>query len=440
MIFPGGFLERSDFVEGQLLLNGQVVGLVSFSADNRISHLRRTVNMNLLPNTVNYSRPWASYLHRSNLDADIIRRIDDGVGRIVPSELNVVTRLQNQWAAGSPVTVELLNSFFIQNPDRFKLDKTKREFIRQYSSIPYSKCKLSKWMVPTKLKTMLFNPNTMQYQLGYWYHQNNFEVLKAELNRDLDQSRLGREREQASRLLKNYSERATSFFDFQTEAKDKSSMFYGIELEYEGRTNDNLRKTSELIKHAILKRDGSVHDGFEICTAPANFGIHKEKFKDFFSALPQLGLRAESNTGMHVHMSKKACSFLQLGKIYALVNKTDNNEFMQLVAGRETNSYCRPDLTRTNKISYPFQVQQGDNRYSRLNLGPAHTFELRMFSTPMTYKDFMKKMEFCKSLFDFTNTSEVSIKDADDLSTFLNYVRYNKAEYPHFMQFIKETI
>ncbi len=232
--------------------------------------------------------------------------------------------------------------------------------------------------------------------------------------------------------LHPYNERATSFFPFLRDGNSQSNLFFGLELEYENADRDRIIKTKRLLKDiAILKRDGSVSSGFEICSAPAHYKVLLDGFKKFFAEMPD-GLESRSNCGMHVHLSRDAFSFLQLGKIMALLNNEENERPITVIAGRAANNYCRrlENVPQTEHMSFPWRVQRGNERYQRVNLQNQNTIEFRMFSTPTTYDDYSHKLQFCKAVADFTNPGIVSTQQAAKFDIFANFVTENRKSYP----------
>jgi hypothetical protein len=177
--------------------------------------------------------------------------------------------------------------------------------------------------------------------------------------------------------LLGHSARATRMLPFLSKPRENTENYYGIEIEYEGASSSNIRKTIELVKgYAIVKRDGSLRNGLEICTAPATFNMHKDMLKTFFENRPTL-LYRDTSTGMHVHLSQEPMSFLQLGKLYAFLNIEENNDFITEIAGRQGNNYCRRvDVNETNQFSWGVSHGISLSRYSRVNLANQDSLDL----------------------------------------------------------------
>lgn len=436
---PGKYLEPSDFYNDQLAYDGQVVGTVRLSSHE--GHPYAVINgTGHIPNVFawhSYRGPFTYYegellnmLRTENLMYATRRATNINVLWADFTLEDIIHRLQSKWAQFSLVTVDAVNKYLNEN---FPRKKERYAFLRHYGMTTWCYCKYSNRFIPSRLKVRKYMATFDAFKPCYYTFNVDFVALCAAL-RPRTMHRYGSSQDTSG--LMNYNERATNHLPFLNHPTDDSDIYYGLELEYENRTNDNVRATKELLQsYAILKRDGSVSSGFEICTAPAKFAVHKEKLVEFFKSLPTLNLWSRSNTGMHVHISKEPLSFLQLGKIFALLNTPENEETLVKIAGRQANQYC--NATRTAyPVSYPYVSSTG--HYSRLNLSNDATIELRMFSTPTTYEDFMHKLEFCKALVDISAPAAVShsIKEFSDIGLLQKFVSKNHKQYPHLANLV----
>ena len=321
----------------------------------------------------------------------------------------------------SPYTIHELNNYIVSN--RWRRNHA-LAWIHEYSNgIQFQWDKITRKFVPKCLRKEKIVEGRRQL-VYYWDFIESIDDYAARV------SNVNSSNTSSSNFLLNYTTRATDILSPILDVSDKSDFMYGIELEYEGMSNSNLRKTQELLdQFAITKRDSSLINGFEICTTPASFSIHENNFKVFFKNFPE-GLHPASTTGMHVHISRDPMSFLQLGKILAFMNNEDNDDLIWDIAGREENSYCRRTQTRDMK-SYPFRYQQGRDRYQRVNLQNNRTIELRIFSTPDKYEEFMHKLEFCKSLVDYSSPGVISARDAEQQDVYLEFMYKHRHLYPN---------
>jgi hypothetical protein len=234
----------------------------------------------------------------------------------------------------------------------------------------------------------------------------------------------------------SYSTRVPNLLKFKAKKVSKDTLYLGCELEYETSHYDNARmKVGRILNgHAIMKSDGSINHGFEIVTCPATMDIQLEVFKKFFDKRPE-ELEAKSNTGMHVHVSRKPLSLLTVGKLTEFMNKNDNRKFIEFIAGRKANHYC---AFQNRTVTFPWTHQRGD-RYNTLNLQNEQTIEFRIFSSPLTYEDFASKVQFCQALVDYAKPAQsgASLKSQTNYNTFLTWVMPRRKDYPELVSKLK---
>lgn len=249
--------------------------------------------------------------------------------------------------------------------------------------------------------------------------------------------------------IHNYSTRAEQILKFKLGKKTRpklllNDVYFGLELEYE--SDDPQRSVLETVRvldeHAILKRDGSIHNGFEIVTCPATRDIHSDIFKTFFEKFENktLKLKAEANCGFHVHISKNPLTFLSIGKINAFMNNPHNFEYISLIAGRKSN-YAQQDPTR-NHVCFPWNNKDrltNTNRYNMLNLQNRHTLEFRIFAPPKTYGEFQKDLDFVEAMVDYNLPCghKVALKEHSKHEHFTSFVLANHKSYPYLADFLK---
>lgn len=257
-------------------------------------------------------------------------------------------------------------------------------------------------------------------------------------------------------IFQQYSAKAEREFSFKSVEKERNPLYLGVELELENRTNTNLISTWKVLKdHAIIKRDGSVTNGIEICSAPATYESHKTEFKSFFNIVKNSGLEAKDNCGMHIHVDKTSLSQLQIGKMLSFLYNKENVTLINKIAGRKDNSYCTLSHDRTitsgvyfdNSLSGAYGKklvrQQSEGRYTGLNLSPSSTIEFRIFASTISYDIFLKNLEFVQSIVDFTKPSAISVKSLKDYTrgeVYLNFINQNKKMYPNLSLFLKSEL
>lgn len=220
--------------------------------------------------------------------------------------------------------------------------------------------------------------------------------------------------------------------------------FMGIELECEvidQNRDERGFKAQEVIElfksdFIVLKEDGSISCGFEICTQPATLDQHKVLFKNFFDNLPKtLKSFNTSNCGLHVHCSKKPLSLLTIAKIVVFVNEDKNKSFIETIAGRKSNNY-----SSICKKEYNHVIKRGTNnrndRYEAVNLLNKDTIEFRIFKGTLKKESFYKALEFCDAIIRFCMVANNGISYCRDLNNFIDFVAKSQKTYPHLYAFI----
>ena len=248
--------------------------------------------------------------------------------------------------------------------------------------------------------------------------------------------------------IHSYSYQVEDSLQFKATKVKENPLYFGIELEYE--SAQKMRKTriytgNKLKDHALMKHDGSLRDGVEIVSCPAEFDIHKPYYKSFLDDLPD-NITVSNRTGMHVHVSRNALSPLQEGRIIDFMNRDDNQNFIRKIAMRPSNNYqhaCNHSIKTALRIRK--LLNDGDNlyqypKYANLNVSKKHTIEFRIFSTPRTYKEFSIKMEFVKALVDYSQLAwyNVGLKSQSYYENFTNWLSNQRKSYSDLYNFCKE--
>ena len=245
----------------------------------------------------------------------------------------------------------------------------------------------------------------------------------------------------ASFKIHNYSTRVENMLRFKATRVKPNTVYLGCELEYE--TNNRNRAQLGVGKlmhgHALMKSDGSIRNGFEIVTCPATLDIHLDVFKKFYDNIPP-DLKIEKNVGMHVHISRRPLSQLTIGKLTEFLNRLDNKQFIGHIAGRIDNAYARMDSERT--IIFPRKNRHGGDRYNALNLNNEKTIEVRLFATPMNYKEFASRLQFVQALVDYCSPaqSSESLKKQTHYESFMYWLSSRRRMFPELSYHLKEFV
>lgn len=245
----------------------------------------------------------------------------------------------------------------------------------------------------------------------------------------------------ASFKIHNYSTRVEGLLKFKATKVRPNTVYLGCELEYETNNRDRAQLAVGKLMHghALMKSDGSIRNGFEIVTCPATLDIHLDIFKKFYDNIPP-DLKIEKNVGMHVHISRKPLSQLTIGKLTEFLNRLDNKQFIAHIAGRIDNSYARMNDERT--VTFPWKHRNGGDRYNALNLNNQNTIEVRLFATPINYKEFAMRLQFVQALVDYCMPaqSSESLKKQTHYEAFMSWLSNRKRMFPELSYHLKEFV
>jgi hypothetical protein len=221
------------------------------------------------------------------------------------------------------------------------------------------------------------------------------------------------------------------------ERVELNTAYYGVELEVEKRKacpNDIAERVHNLMhRHlpfALLKGDGSLSNGFEIVTAPSTLNAHKKYWQPFFNsgdeAINNLKSWNTDTTGIHIHISKSALSQGNIGKILVFINDEKNEEFINHIAGRNSNQWAKKS---PKKISDGARTDT--DKYEAVNTSHRNSIELRIFRGNLSRIGFFRVLEFVDCLVNFVkNTTPKKLYYTD----FIKWCELpqNRSGYPYF--------
>ena len=221
------------------------------------------------------------------------------------------------------------------------------------------------------------------------------------------------------------------------ERVELNTAYYGVELEVERRKDcpEDIAERVHNLMHrhkpfALLKGDGSLSNGFEIVSCPATLNAHKKYWKPFFDsgdeAINNLKSWNTDTTGIHIHISKSALSQSNIGKILVFINDEKNEEFINHIAGRNSNQWARKS---PKKISDGARTDT--DKYEAINTRHRNSIELRIFRGNLSRIGFFKVLEFTDCLVNFVkNTTPRKLYYTD----FIKWCELpqNRSSYPYF--------
>lgn len=233
------------------------------------------------------------------------------------------------------------------------------------------------------------------------------------------------------------------------------NLFFGVEMEILTPINKNaiskymsflVNEEEEFIYTKFDRSIGMDGDGgFEIVTHPFNYLWLKSeeglsKIKRIFQFNKYRCEAFDSNTcGMHVHLSKDAFDYTHMFKFMSMIY--NNKEFSLKISEREdlkkveTYSSFTPIKDLKQLAKDRTNNNDGTSRHKAINLSCPNTLEVRIFRGTFEFERFMKNVEFCKSLFDFTKDCPIQDISVDNYKKF---VRNNYKNYNYLYLFLKQ--
>lgn len=330
-----------------------------------------------------------------------------------PTQENILARITHPSVQYSQVTQWLVNVY----KDQYGSTKTK--ILLKKAATPWVTTPGKTWY-PEKYWHDI-------YQVSSYQGLGNTATFSRMLERAFSYS--------TENFLLGHNAKATKTFDFKYGKTPAYKVALGVELELDSLTAKAIPILKELLgKHAIFKRDGSVSNGVEICTAPASLDIHKEVFKSFFENHEKTGLQANNNCGLHVHVDRAKLKQTQIAKILMFMNHRENNDLIENIAGRRANSYCqREDHTWDSTVH-----KTSGTKYTRVNLAPEATIEFRLFASTLDGNQFNRCLEFVQAVVDYTTpcAQSCSVKEITKKEHFISYTDKHKQFYPTLHAFL----
>lgn len=209
---------------------------------------------------------------------------------------------------------------------------------------------------------------------------------------------------------------------------DGKEMRFGIELELKAHEGEatTLRQVAEDAGF-IAERDGSLDDerGVEIVGPPLTFAENTRRWCDLLDKLRghAVGWDAGTGYGMHVSINRNALSTYHQGKILVFIH--GNKGLCEEIAGRKEvhwAAYHEKRLAEAKRTS-------GD-KYEAAALRGCDRIEVRIFRSTLKPEGFLRNLEFCASVVEFTR--DAGIRELDDITfrAWLGEPRIRKA-YPN---------
>jgi hypothetical protein len=217
----------------------------------------------------------------------------------------------------------------------------------------------------------------------------------------------------------------------------------GVELEVEVADGDRKAIVNRLhekinngdIGHRVFfEKDGSLRNGFEIITQPMSLPMIAETFGFLNDSRLVNGLKSHNTEtcGLHVHVSRRGMTNLQISKMVCFVNDAENRWLIEAIARRYSNGFCR---IHPKKLGNAYVSM---DRYEAINLTNRRTIEFRIFRGTLKYDAVVAAAQFVHALVEFTRPAESSLKSLN-AAGFLNFVQKKMPkECATFLRYIGE--
>ena len=246
-------------------------------------------------------------------------------------------------------------------------------------------------------------------------------------------------------MIHEYRYKPTPHF-YKGRGNNSEDLFFGFELEVEvgksqNRTKEELANdVRDLTPFCYCKRDGSIGCGFEIVSHPLSWKCLKskaiqKKLAGVLDMLQKNQVESYDTTtcGLHVHVSKSALGNGVLESMLRFV--FGNPDFIKTISRRtrETlDQWAKAHVQGREKDAAEDPDNDGKPRRLALNTLPEHTAEFRMFRGTLSFKGFMRAMEFCHSL-----VHAIKRKAGDiTVDDFAQFIKDEESEYPNLTSFM----
>lgn len=228
--------------------------------------------------------------------------------------------------------------------------------------------------------------------------------------------------------------------------------YFGVELEIDdgGESDVNASKllnaTDSAAEYFYIKHDGSLEDGMELVSHPADLKSHMDvlPWPEVMDEAVDLGYRShETKTcGLHIHINRS--SFGETAKeqdavIARLLYFVENHWNEILKFSRRTAYQMERWAARYGRKDHPKEVldiakKAPSGRYSCINLTNNDTVEFRMFRGTLRWNTFAATLQFVDALCDVA--AGYSDESLSELS-WSDFVR-GLTRFPELVQYLKE--
>ena len=185
---------------------------------------------------------------------------------------------------------------------------------------------------------------------------------------------------------------------------DPKVLYQGVELEVEAGRCSPDRLAVELLpafdRKAIFKHDGSLRNGFEICTLPLTLDEHAKLWEKVYANKVWGDLHADetASAGLHIHASRAPLTSLQIARLVHFMSKREQRREIEMVAGRAGNQYCQYEPMTVSRAGMKVRGHSDNGKYEVVNLLHRPSIEIRAFQSTKDYDKMMARLEFVQAV------------------------------------------
>lgn len=204
------------------------------------------------------------------------------------------------------------------------------------------------------------------FNCGYRWHNDNLK-LDTNINEKICHACIGKIKTGKAKGYLYYGGKRVDLQVFNTDLKCNDFRYpflTGVEIEIEKnaeftRLNEDIIKVNNNIGYKVTS-DGSLQNGLEIVTNPANNAELARVLRDTTKVLQKNNACIRSTCGLHVHINAGQWSQLEIKKIARFYMLFEKDIFAMLPRSRRANRYCKA-LTIAENIKEFYSRKHLDN-------------------------------------------------------------------------------
>lgn len=234
---------------------------------------------------------------------------------------------------------------------------------------------------------------------------------------------------------------------------DAHELFLGVELEIDGGGEDSCN-AEEILKIAnrqeeymYIKHDGSLDDGMELVSHPANLDYHMKciPWTDICKKAVELGYTSHNagTAGLHVHVSRSTFgrNYQEQEDVIARILYFVEAHFNEMLRfSRRTEAQLNKWASRYGYKDKPKDILEhakngNTGRYAAVNIQPYDTVEFRIFRGSLKYTTFAAALQIVDQI------CRAALSMSDDKFRKMSWgdfvLHIDKNKYPELIEYLK---